>query len=117
MDHKSDRPERDDAEADHKEPVDPGDSRRQSTKDMEDLRKRVADEYKMLQDKIDKIGAFRFTIKGWAVAIVGAVSAASSVTGAWTALFITICLACLVVFFFHLEVEQVHLSHLFGARA
>jgi hypothetical protein len=31
---------------------------------------RLADEYKILQDKIDKIGAFRFTIKGWSITVI-----------------------------------------------
>jgi len=30
----------------------------------------LSSEYKILQDKIDKIGAFRFTIRGWSVTLV-----------------------------------------------
>lgn len=42
------------------------------------FRRRLTDEYKLLQDKIDKIGGFRFTIKGWSVTAVIAASAAGS---------------------------------------
>ena len=40
----------------------------------------MTDEYKILQDKIDKIGGFRFTIKGWSVTAVVAATAAASAT-------------------------------------
>jgi hypothetical protein len=33
---------------------------------------RLSFEYQILQDKIDKIGAFRFTIRGWSVTLVAA---------------------------------------------
>ncbi|MGB6942140.1 MAG: hypothetical protein WBE37_07090 [Bryobacteraceae bacterium] len=35
-----------------------------------DLLDQLSSEYKILQDKIDKIGAFKFTIRGWSVTIV-----------------------------------------------
>ena len=42
----------------------------------EEIVSRLADEYRIIQDKIDKIGAFRFTIKGWSVTvIIGAIAA------------------------------------------
>jgi hypothetical protein len=86
--------------------------------DQVDYQRRLSDEYRMLQDKIDKIGAFRFTIKGWSVTGVGAVSAAASaITGPQTALAVSLALVVMVTFFFLLEVEQVRLSRLFGARA
>ncbi len=34
------------------------------------LIEQLSSEYKILQDKIDKIGAFKFTIRGWTVTIV-----------------------------------------------
>jgi hypothetical protein len=37
----------------------------------------MMDEYKILQDKIDKIGGFRFTVKGWSVTITTAALAAA----------------------------------------
>jgi hypothetical protein len=84
----------------------------------EDFKKRLTDEYKMLQDKIDKIGAFRFTIKGWSVTAVIAASAASgNAKGLLTVLTISFGLAVMLIFFFMIELEQVKLSNLFGDRA
>jgi hypothetical protein len=37
---------------------------------------RLWEEYKLLQDKVDKIGAFRFTVKAWVVPSLGAFIAA-----------------------------------------
>jgi hypothetical protein len=34
------------------------------------LLEQLSSEYRILQDKIDKIGAFRFTVRGWSVTIV-----------------------------------------------
>lgn len=86
--------------------------------DLEDFKKRLADEYKMLQDKIDKIGAFRFTIKGWSVTAVIAASAASGTAkGLLTVITISFGLAVMLLFFFKMELEQVKLSNLFGDRA
>lgn len=85
---------------------------------IEDFIRRLTDEYQMLQDKIDKIGAFRFTIKGWSVTAVIAASAASSSTKSLlTVLTISMGLAVMLVFFFLMELEQVKLSRLFGDRA
>jgi len=84
----------------------------------EDLRKRLTDEYKILQDKMDKIGGFRFTIKGWSVtAVIAATAAASTVRSLLTTATISFGLAALLVFFFFFEMEQVRLSWLFGNRA
>jgi len=86
--------------------------------DLDDLKKRLTDEYKILQDKMDKIGAFRFTIKGWAIAAVGAAAAAASGTKSLgAAILVSFGLGILVVFFFLFEVEQVRLSRLFGYRS
>jgi hypothetical protein len=83
-----------------------------------DLRERLSDEYKILQDKIDKIGGFRFTIKGWSVTAVIAASAAASTTGRLiTTLTVSVGLLLMLAFFFWLEFEQVRLSWLFGDRA
>jgi hypothetical protein len=84
----------------------------------DDLKKRLTDEYKILQDKIDKIGAFRFTIKGWAITAVGAATAAATATKSLAvAGVVSVGLAILVVFFFKFEIEQVRLSRLFGSLA
>jgi hypothetical protein len=86
--------------------------------EAEDFRKRLTDEYKILQDKIDKIGAFRFTIKGWSVtAMVAATAGASAAGRLLLVATISLGLAAMLVFFFLLEVEQVRLSWLFGNRA
>lgn len=84
----------------------------------EDFKKRLTDEYKILQEKIDKIGAFRFTIKGWSVTAVIAASAASGTAkGLFTVMTISFGLAVMLFFFFRMELEQVKLSNLFGDRA
>lgn len=42
---------------------------------------RLASEYEIVQNKIDKIGAFRFTIRGWTITLVtGAILAIASAT-------------------------------------
>ena len=86
--------------------------------DEADFKKRLADEYKILQDKIDKIGGFRFTIKGWSVTAVLGASVAGSTSNSLLAVFtIGLVLILMLVFFFRLEFEQVKLSRLFGDRA
>lgn len=82
-----------------------------------DFVSRLADEYKILQDKIDKIGAFRFTIKGWSITIIivsiFAGSATKSVPG-W--LWATSLIAFLIGFFLF-ERQQTILSRRFGQRS
>ena len=72
-----------------------------------------------MQDKIDKIGGFRFTIKGWTVAVIGiaATTASARVEDPVSAAFISIMLGMLVYMFFRLEVQQVRYSLKFGSRA
>jgi FtsH-binding integral membrane protein len=83
-----------------------------------DYRLRLADEYKILQDKIDKIGAFRFTIKGWSVTAVIAASVASSTAKSLLAVVtISVGVAVMLAFFCKFEFQQVKLSRLFGDRA
>jgi len=89
-----------------------------TTSHREDFQRRLTDEYKILQDKIDKIGAFRFTIKGWSVtAVIAASAAGGAANSSRTMLTISVGLAAMVIFFFLLEFEQVKLSRLFGRRA
>jgi len=85
--------------------------------DVGDLKKRIADEHKILQDKIDKIGGFRFTIKGWSITAVIAASAVGTKEGLLTGVMISLGLARRLLFFFHFEYEQVKLSRIFGNRA
>jgi hypothetical protein len=42
----------------------------------DDSRKLLLDEYKLVQDKIDKFGAFKFVIRGWAMTVTSAIIAA-----------------------------------------
>jgi hypothetical protein len=85
---------------------------------LEDFKKRLTDEYRMLQEKIDKIGAFRFTIKGWSVTVVIAASAASATAkGLSTVLTLSFGLAVMLVFFFFFELEQVRLSNRYMDRS
>jgi hypothetical protein len=88
-----------------------------ATFDPDELKGRLSDEYKILQDKIDKIGAFRFTIKGWSITAVIAAAAASSGKGLYTVSIISAGLVLMLLFFFSLEYEQVKWSRLFGNRA
>jgi hypothetical protein len=86
--------------------------------DEADFRRRLMDEYTILQGKIDKIGGFRFTIKGWSVTAVIAISAAAATAKTLLpVLALSIGLFFMLSFFFHFELEQVRLSRLFGNRA
>ena len=71
----------------------------------------------MLQDKIDKIGAFRFTIKGWSVTVVIAGTITTSGKGLAVAGATTLGLLVLLLFFLLLEDEQERLKRLYGGRA
>jgi len=42
------------------------------------------EEYKMIQDKIDKIGAFRFRLRGWLITLMTAVATAAFSTNKLT---------------------------------
>jgi hypothetical protein len=76
----------------------------------------LRDEYKILQDKIDKIGAFRFTIRGWSVtAVIGGFLAGSGSKTLPVPL-ASISVGVALVFFFLFEKEQVVLSNRFMAR-
>ncbi len=67
---------------------------------------------------MEKIGAFRITIKGWSVTVVAAALVASNtIEKGQTAAIVSLLLVLLVVSFFTFEVEQVKLSLLYGGRA
>jgi hypothetical protein len=76
---------------------------------------KLENEYKILQDKIDKIGAFRFTIKGWSITVILAAAFASSTvqTPPWLWL---ISLLLFLALFFIFELEQTKLRYKFGER-
>ncbi len=78
------------------------------------LSDRLADEYKILQDKVDKIGAFRFTIKGWSVTVILGALFAGGAAGVPRAYYAGLFLV--VGAFWWLEREQAELTHRFGAR-
>ncbi|MBZ5550635.1 MAG: hypothetical protein LAO22_22195 [Acidobacteriia bacterium] len=73
-------------------------------------------EYKILQDKIDKIGAFRFTIRGWSVTLVIA-----SIVATGSSKVVSPYVLCLLVPFIYalyaVERKQNELSRSFGERA
>lgn len=83
----------------------------------DDFKGLVSDEYRMLQDKIDKIGEFRFTIKGWSVTAVIAGTITTSGKGLAIACAISSGLLAMILFFLLLEYEQVKHSRLYGERA
>lgn len=81
------------------------------------FRRLLSDEYRLLQGKIDKIGGFRFTIKGWCVTAVVAGTITTTGRGLGIALATTLGLLTMLVFFFFLESEQVGYSLFYGERA
>lgn len=77
----------------------------------------LLEEYSMLQGKVDTIGGFRISIKGWSVAALAAAAAASTKVGPGKTLLLSGGLAVLIFIFFLLEFEQVRLSAIYSARA
>jgi hypothetical protein len=80
------------------------------------LASRLMEEYKILQDKIDKIGAFRFTIKGWSITVIIASIFAGTATKAISPWFLAISLIFFLAVFFFYERQQTNLSYHFGRR-
>jgi hypothetical protein len=72
-------------------------------------------EYKILQEKIDKIGAFSFTVKGWSVTLVVASIFAVGANRQVRAELLLL-LLLFVALFFLLERKQSRLSFIFGKR-
>jgi hypothetical protein len=82
----------------------------------ENLLELMHSEYKILQDKIDKIGGFRFTIRGWSVTIV----MASIVAAGGSKLISPYLLGVLFIFiwvFYAVENRQNELREIFQNRA
>lgn len=77
---------------------------------------KLENEYKILQDKIDKIGAFRFTIKGWSITVILAAAFASASTAKIPAWLWLVSLLGFLVLFFFFELQQTTLRHKFGQR-
>src|SRR5438445_10470248 len=93
-----------------------GQQEQQLTSLEREIVSRLADEYKILQDKIDKIGAFRFTIKGWSITVIIAAIFAGSATKAIPPWLWGISLGVFLFVFFLFEKQQTDLSHRFGQR-
>lgn len=83
-----------------------------NTKDLLD---QLSSEYKILQDKIDKIGAFKFTIRGWSVTIVIA-SCIGATTARLPSPFLLLGLVVFVVVFGVMEHVQNGHGDTFGRR-
>jgi hypothetical protein len=75
----------------------------------------LVNEYKILQDKLDKIGAFRFTIKGWSITLVFGVIFAGA-TKSVPPFIWAICLILFLAAFYFFEREQVKWGQIFGDR-
>jgi hypothetical protein len=91
----------------------------QKPKTLEDnglLVRSLADEYKILQDKIDKIGAFRFTIKGWSTTVIIASLFAGTAANSVPPLLLLSSLFVVLGLFFYVEKKQTDLSRYFGQR-
>jgi hypothetical protein len=89
---------------------------RQLTPIEAELVDKLEGEYKILQDKIDKIGAFRFTIKGWSITVILAAAFASASTSKIPPWLWLVSMLVFLVFFFWFEFEQTRLRHKFGQR-
>ena len=77
---------------------------------------KLENEYKILQDKIDKIGAFRFTIKGWSITVILAAAFASASAVKIPSWLWLVSLFGFLFLFFRFELEQTTLRHTFGQR-
>jgi hypothetical protein len=97
-------------------PNDPGsDSPARSAESTKLLLEQLSSEYKILQDKIDKIGAFKFTIRGWSVTIVIA-SCIGATTARLPSPFLLCGLIVFVVVFGVMEYVQARHRRIFGRR-
>ena len=94
----------------------PPPARPDASDDARLLLEQLSSEYKILQDKIDKIGAFRFTVKGWSVTLVIAsifATAGDEDVNPLVLLFLLV----FVVLFNRLERKQMQWSDIFGERS
>lgn len=79
------------------------------------LLEQLSSEYKILQDKIDKIGAFKFTIRGWSVTIVVA-SCIGATTARLPSPFLLLGLIVFVLVFGRMERIQTGYRETFAHR-
>ena len=94
----------------------PGSTNNQAGSPYKDWLDQLSTEYKIVQDKLDKIGAFKFTIRGWSVTIVLA-SALGSTTLKPPNFRILLALIPVVAAFALMERAQERNSRIFGERA
>lgn len=85
--------------------------------EREKLVESLADEYRILQDKIDKIGAFRFTVKGWSLTLIVATLLAGGATKLTPRWVLPTLMYVFIIVFFLVEKKQTDLSRSFGQRA
>ncbi len=79
------------------------------------LLEQLSSEYKILQDKIDKIGGFKFTIRGWSVTIVVA-SCIGATTARLPSPFLLLGLIIFVLVFGRMEQIQTRYRETFARR-
>jgi hypothetical protein len=79
------------------------------------LLEQLSREYQILQDKIDKIGGFKFTIRGWSVTIIVA-SSIGAVTAPLPSPFVLLGLTVFVLLFGLMEHTQTQYRNTFSHR-
>jgi hypothetical protein len=79
------------------------------------LVERLWDEYRILQDKIDKIGAFKFTIRGWSITLVIA-SSVGAATAKLSSNWILLCSIPFLISFGFMEQFQIRNRDVFSKR-
>lgn len=80
------------------------------------LVEQLTSEYQIIQDKIDKIGSFRFTVRGWSVTLVIAsifATGSSKDVSPWLLLFLPV----FILMFYFMEQKQNRFGYYFGQRA
>jgi hypothetical protein len=85
--------------------------------ERQQLLSRLAEDYKILQDKIDKIGGFRFTIKGWSLTLIVAAILSGAANKVSPRYLIPTVMVLFTWVFFWIEKTQTDLSAAFGQRA
>jgi hypothetical protein len=95
--------------------MNPDEARKLSSDERRLLLDQLGSEYRILQDKIDKIAGFRFTIRGWSVTLVIASSigaATAKISSAW----VLYGLIPFILAFLLMERAQLRHRRTFGGR-